>query len=91
MIIFMEKNMINWGFQIILCVFLITYSAVRNDAPSDRGFKRLTYVWSIIIYYTSIVLLAIVTFQFAALPEVTEWFGLDDLANMLPAIIRLNP
>ena len=29
-IIFSDKNIINWGFQIIICFFIITYVGVGN-------------------------------------------------------------
>lgn len=32
-IIIAQKNLINWGFQIILGIFLIAYVAVGNDEP----------------------------------------------------------
>jgi hypothetical protein len=62
MIIVAEKNVINWGYQIIIAIFLLVYVAVGNKAPPKTGLKRLQVIWNSIIYYTFIVLVAIISF-----------------------------
>ena len=89
-IIFSSKSIINWGFQIIICIFIITYVGVGNDAPSDTGAKRLQKVWFLIIWYASFVLVLQITYQFAALPVVRQALHLDCLLEMLPTWIRQN-
>ena len=62
MVIFAEKNLINWGFQIIIGVFLIVYMVVGNKSPSRTGLNRLRSIWKALIYYSAIILLVIITF-----------------------------
>lgn len=56
MIIISTKSFINWGFQIIICIFIITYVGVGNNEPPKTGMKRLDKVWNLIIYYAALVL-----------------------------------
>ena len=61
-IIFSDKNIINWGFQIIICVFIITYVGVGNHLKQDNGIRRLQRIWFLIIWYASFVLIVQITF-----------------------------
>ncbi|TNV88031.1 hypothetical protein FGO68_gene5171 [Halteria grandinella] len=88
-IIVTTKSIINWGFQIILCIFIITYIGVSNDTSSS-GIRRLSKVWFLIIWYSSILLLMQITYQFAALPIVRKALDIDDFLNILPLWIREN-
>lgn len=90
MIILTQKSIINWGFQIIICIFMITYVAVGNNAQPGTGIKRLDKVWNLIIYYAGLVLLFQITYQFGSLEIVYTGLELDDLINMLPVWIRSN-
>lgn len=91
MIILTTKSVINWGFQIILCVFIITYIGVNNrDTQAGSGIKRLSRVWFLIIWYSSAVLLLQITYQFAALPVVREALEIDQLLAALPEWVRRN-
>lgn len=60
-IIVTTKSIINWGFQIILCIFIITYIGVSNESSSS-GIKRLSKVWFMIIWYSSLVLIMQISF-----------------------------
>jgi hypothetical protein len=57
LIILTTKSIINWGFQIILCIFIITYIGVGNNNPQSSGVKRLSKVWFMMIWYSSLVLI----------------------------------
>ena len=61
-IIFAQKNLINWGFQFILGIFLIAYLGVGNYAPIYTGLRRLSFVWNSIIYYSAFVLISTIIF-----------------------------
>ena len=90
-IIFSDKNIINWGFQIIICIFIITYVGVGpHGGAADNGIKRLQNVWFLIIWYSSFVLIVQITFQFAALPFIRRNLHLDFILNLLPLWIRKN-
>ena len=58
-IILSDKNIINWGFQIIICIFIITYvgTGVNKNLDHDSGIKRLQKIWFLIIWYASFVLI----------------------------------
>lgn len=71
-IIVTTKSIINWGFQIILCIFIISYIGVGNESPENSGIKRLSKVWFMLTWYSSLVLILQITYQFAALPIVRE-------------------
>ena len=90
LIILTTKSIINWGFQIILCIFIITYIGVGNNNPQSSGVKRLSKVWFMIIWYSSLVLILQITYQFAALPIVRHALELDIFLDMLPQWIRKN-
>lgn len=90
LIILTTKSIINWGFQIILCIFIITYIGVGNNNPQSSGVKRLSKVWFMIIWYSSLVLILQITYQFAALPIVRHALDLDIFLDMLPQWIRKN-
>lgn len=60
-IIFSDKNIINWGFQIIICIFIITYVGVNHTAH-ENGISRLQRVWFMIIWYSAFVLIVQITF-----------------------------
>ncbi len=90
LIILTTKSIINWGFQIILCIFIITYIGVGNEAPRGSGIKRLSTVWFMIIWYSSLVLILQITYQFAALPIVRKALEIDVFLDMLPLWIRRN-
>ena len=62
MIIFSAKNIINWGFQIIICLFIITWVGVKNHVAHDNGIRRLQRVWPLIIWYSAFVLVVQITF-----------------------------
>jgi hypothetical protein len=89
-IIFSDKNIINWGFQIIICIFIITWVGVKNHVAHDNGIKRLQKVWFLIIWYSGFVLIVQITFQFAALPYIRRNLHLDFILNLLPLWIRKN-
>lgn len=91
-IIFSDKNIINWGFQIIICIFIITYvgTGVNKHLDSDTGIKRLQKIWFMIIWYASFVLIVQITFQFAALPFVRKSLNLDFILDLMPLWIRKN-
>ena len=89
-IILTTKSIINWGFQIILCIFIISYIGVSNESPENSGIKRLSKVWFMITWYSSLVLILQITYQFAALPIVREALKIDQFLNMLPLWIRRN-
>jgi hypothetical protein len=55
-IIFSDKNIINWGFQIIICIFIVTYVGVSHTAH-ENGINRLQRVWFMIIWYSAFVLI----------------------------------
>lgn len=90
MIILTTKSLVNWGFQIILCIFIITYIGVTNDDPAGSGPRRLARVWPLIIWYSSLVLLLQITYQFAALPIIRQALELDRFLDLLPPWIRKN-
>jgi hypothetical protein len=81
---------VNWGFQIIICIFIVTYVGVGNNTPQHTGVRRLNVVWNLIIYYAAIVLLSQITYQFAALQPVKDGLGLVYILNLLPLWIRNN-
>jgi hypothetical protein len=89
-IIFSDKNIINWGFQIIICIFIVAYVGYGHHLVDDNGIKRLQRVWFLIIWYASFVLIVQITFQFAALPFVRKSLDLDYILDMLPLWIRKN-
>ena len=88
MIIFSTKSVINWGFQIIICIFIITYVGVGNNEPPKTGMRRLDKVWNLIIYYAASVLVLQITYQFAALPSVRQSLHLNYVLSYLPTWIR---
>lgn len=90
LIILTTKSIINWGFQIILCIFIITYIGVGNATPRGSGIRRLSKVWFMIIWYSSIVLILQITYQFATLPLIRKALQIDVLLDMLPLWIRKN-
>lgn len=90
MIIFSAKNIINWGFQIIICLFIITWVGVKNHVAHDNGIRRLQRVWPLIIWYSAFVLVVQITFQFAALPFVRRSLDLDVILDLLPLWVRKN-
>ena len=58
-VIFTGKNMLFWGFFLIICLLLIAYLLVSNDnTDHEAGVKRLARLWGMIIYYSGLVLLA---------------------------------
>jgi len=89
-IIFSDKNIINWGFQIIICIFIIAYVGYGNRLADDTGLNRLHRVWFLIIWYASFVLIVQITFQFAALPYVRKSLNLDYILDLLPLWVRKN-
>lgn len=84
LIILTTKSIINWGFQIILCIFIITYIGVGSNSPQSSGVKRLSKVWFMMIWYSSLILILQITYQFAALPIVRQALELDVFLDMLP-------
>jgi len=88
LIILTTKTIVNWGFQIILCIFIITYIGIGNEGPQDSGIKRLSKVWFLIIWYSSLILILQITYQFAALPIIRQALDIDDFLNILPLWIR---
>jgi hypothetical protein len=97
-IICSDKNIINWGFQIVICLFIITYVGTVSPTTStsssagggDTGLKRLQRIWFLIIWYSSFVLIVQTTFQFAALPFVRQSLHLDFILDLLPLWVRKN-
>jgi len=90
-IIFADKNLINWGFQFILGIFLIAYLGVGNYSPPNTGLKRLSFIWGILIYYSALVLIAIILFQFGAITQLFLRLNMANMIELFPKIIRLNP
>lgn len=89
-IIVTTKSIVNWGFQMILCLFIITYIGVRKQDKRDSGLRRLAKVWPLIIWYSSLVLILQITYQFAALPVVRRALRIDAFLDLLPIWIRRN-
>ena len=75
-----KKNLINWGFLIM--THLLIYSQM-----SFQKTKKVTGMWKVIVIYSSIVILANITFIFLKTPYIVNKKFVTNLQGLVPDIL----